>query len=63
MPIIQRNTLTLQNVVYTTGNYIDPNWIVSLSPNKVGSGVAQWNAGQLQGYSISTGIPVAQLNL
>jgi len=59
MPIIQRNTLSLNNLVYTTGNYVNPNWIVSLSPNKVGSGVAQWNAGQLQGYNISTGVPVA----
>jgi hypothetical protein len=57
MPIIQRNTISLSNLVFTTGNYINPSWIVSLSPAKVGSGTAQWNASQLQGYPIYTGVP------
>ena len=57
MPIIQRNTTSLSNLVYTTGIYINPNWIVSLAAGKVGSGTAQWNASQLQGYPIYTGVP------
>jgi hypothetical protein len=59
MPIIQRNQLVLSNLVYTTGNYINPNWIVSLSPYKVGNTVAQWNANKLQGYPIYTGVPIS----
>ena len=57
MPLIQRNQLTLSNLVFTTGNYVNPNWIISLSPAKVGSGIAQWNAAQLQGRPIYTGVP------
>ena len=57
MPLIQRNSLTFSNLVYSTGNYSNPQWITSLSPAKVGSGVAQWNAAQLQGQNVSTGIP------
>ena len=59
MPLIQRNRLTLSNVVFTTGNYVNPSWIVSLSPAKVGSGIAQWNAAQIRGYPIYTGIPTS----
>jgi len=57
MPIIQRNTNSLSNLVYTTGVYINPPWITSLSAAKVGSGISQWNASQLRGYPIYTGIP------
>lgn len=59
MPLIQRNTLSLNNVVYTTGNYINPPWIISLSPHKVGNTIAYWNANRIQGYSVSTGIPAS----
>jgi len=59
MPLIQRNKLTLSNVVWTTGNYVNPPWIVSLSPAKVGSGIAQWNAAQIRGYPVYTGIPTS----
>jgi hypothetical protein len=52
MPTIQRNNISLNNLVYTTGYYVNPNWIVSLSPSKVGSGTAQWNASSLQGNPI-----------
>ena len=57
MPIIQRNTTSLSNLVYNTGIYVNPSWILSLSASKVGSGTAQWNASQLQGYPIYTGVP------
>lgn len=58
MPVIQRkyNSLNLNNIVYATGNYINPSWITSLSPAKVGSGLAQWNASQIIGYPISSGV-------
>lgn len=59
MPLIQRNTITLSNLVYTTGNYVNPHWIVSLSPAKVGSGIAQWNASQIRGYPVYTGVPTS----
>lgn len=54
MPLIQRNSLTFSNLVYTTGNYQNPQWLTSLSPAKVGSGVAQWNAAQIMGYPVGT---------
>ena len=55
MPIIQRDKLTLNNVVFTTGRYIDPTWIISLSASKVGNSVAQWNASSIQGFPVYTG--------
>jgi len=58
MPITQRNTLAPNNLVYTTGNYINPLWILSLAPAKVGSGIPQWNASQLQGRYVSPNYPL-----
>ena len=58
MPITQRNTLAPNTLVYTTGNYINPLWIISLTPAKVGSGIPQWNASQLQGRSVSPNYPL-----
>jgi hypothetical protein len=52
VPFIQRNSVSLNNVVYTTGRYENPNWIVSLSPSKVGSGTSQWNASHIQSYFV-----------
>lgn len=57
MPVTQRSKIVLNNVVYTTGNYINPTWIVSLSPSKVGNSTAQWNASSLQGYPVDSGVP------
>ena len=57
MPITQRNTLAPNNLVYTTGNYINPLWIISLAPAKVGSGIPQWNASQIQGRNIAGDYP------
>lgn len=54
LPLIQRNSVTFSNLVYTTGNYYNPQWIRSLSPAKVGSGIAQWNASCIMGYPINT---------
>jgi hypothetical protein len=59
MPVVQRNSLVLNNVVYTTGNYVNPSWITSLNPSKVGNTVAQWNASQIQGIPVYTGIPTS----
>jgi len=59
MPIIQSNSITLNNLVYSTGYYVNPPWVISLAPNKVGSGIAQWNASQIRGYPIYTGIPTS----
>jgi len=52
MPLIQRNSLTFSNLVYSSGRYQNPVWISSLSPSKVGSGEPQWNASQILGYQI-----------
>lgn len=57
MSIIQRNRLLVNNLVYTTGNYVDPPWMNSLSPSKVGNTVAQWNANKIQGQPVWTGVP------
>lgn len=57
MPITPRSRLVIANVVYTTGNYYNPNWITALSPSKVGNTTAQWNADKLQGVNISTTSP------
>jgi len=59
MPVIQRNKITASNIVYTTGVYINPQWLVSLAPVKVGSGNPYWNASEIQGYPVSTGIPTS----
>lgn len=55
MPLIQRNSPTFSNLVYTTGNYSNPVWINSLSPYKVGNHIAQWNASKLSSFPIDTG--------
>lgn len=54
MALIQRAYPTYKNLVYSSGLYENPNWIVSLSPAKVGSGVPQWNAARILGYPIYT---------
>lgn len=55
MPLIQRNSLTFSNLVYATGNYVNPKWIYSLSPSKVGNDAPQWNASKIFNYPIDTG--------
>lgn len=57
MPITPRSRLIIANVVYTTGNYYNPNWITALSPSKVGNFIAQWNANKIQDVAISTDTP------
>lgn len=57
MPLIQRNSILFSNLVYTSGRYVNPVWITSLSAAKVGSGIAQWNAAQLSGYGLNISSP------
>lgn len=53
MPLIQRNSLSFSNLVYTSGHYTNPSWIVSLLPSKVGNNNAQWNASKIMNYPVS----------
>lgn len=49
---------TLPNsIVYDSGRYYNPSWIVSLDPSKVKNKDANWNANRLQGFLISNQIP------
>ncbi len=45
---------TFSNFLVSTGTYSNPSWITSLAPSKVGNTVAQWNASQINGVTLSS---------
>lgn len=46
-----------ETVVYTSGEYVDPEWITYLNPAKVENQYPLWNANKLQGFPISDQAP------
>jgi hypothetical protein len=47
-----------EDLISSSGKYINPRWIVTLDPSKVENNIPQWNANKLQDKKISTIKPV-----